>query len=150
MDEAVKAQQDLLAEFEKVADELKRVLAELEGSTLVKRLKAASRVQYTIAGRIGEHAGQSFGVPVNDLSDASAAALGELAEQETKGSESVSLIMDDMEAYFDRHRFVKIKAVLDDMRKQDVLGNLRQVATDLKTEKGLSMAQCEYWSDTLD
>ena len=41
MDEAVEQQQDLLAEFEKIADELNRVLANLEGSTLVKRLKAA-------------------------------------------------------------------------------------------------------------
>ena len=71
-------------------------------------------------------------------------------EQESKGSDTVSLIMDDMDAYFDRHRFVKIKAVLDDMRKQDVIGNLRQLAGDVKTEKGLSIAQCEYWSDTLD
>ena len=53
MDEAVAKQQDLLAEFEKIADELNRVLANLEGSTLVKRLKAASRMQYSIAGRIG-------------------------------------------------------------------------------------------------
>ena len=58
--------------------------------------------------------------------------------------------MDDMEAYFDRHRFVKIKTVLDDMRKQDVVGSLRELADDLKTEKGLSIAQCEFWSDTLD
>jgi hypothetical protein len=150
MDEAIKQQQDLLAEFEKVADELKRVLAELEGSTLVKRLKAASRLQYSIAGRIGEQVSQSFGVRVSDLGDASASALSKMAEQESKGSDSVSYIMDDMEAYFDRHRFVKIKTVLDDMRKQDVIGNLRQLANDVKTEKGLSIAQCEYWSDTLD
>ena len=52
VDEAVAKQQDLLAEFEKIADELNRVLANLEGSTLVKRLKAASRMQYSIAGRI--------------------------------------------------------------------------------------------------
>ena len=43
IEEAVKQQQDLLAEFEKIADELNRVLASLEGSTLLKRLKAASR-----------------------------------------------------------------------------------------------------------
>ena len=49
VDEAVVKQQDLLAEFEKIADELNRVLANLEGSTLVKRLKAASRLQYKIA-----------------------------------------------------------------------------------------------------
>ncbi|MBI3469540.1 MAG: hypothetical protein HY000_41590, partial [Planctomycetes bacterium] len=53
MDEAVAKQQDLLAEFEKIADELNRVLANLEGSTLVKRLKAASRLQNKIAGRLG-------------------------------------------------------------------------------------------------
>ena len=62
MDEAVAKQQDLLAEFEKIADELNRVLANLEGSTLVKRLKAASRMQYSIAGRIGDQVGDAFGV----------------------------------------------------------------------------------------
>ena len=43
VDQAVKEQKDLLAEFQKIADELNNVLANLEGSTLVKRLKAASR-----------------------------------------------------------------------------------------------------------
>ena len=150
MDEAVQKQQDLLAEFEKVADEMKRILAELEGSTLVKRLKAAARFQYTIGGLLGEQTSQSFGVRTNELSISAGAALAEVSEQESKGSEKVSLIMDDMEAYFDRHRYAKIKSVLDDMRKQDVIGNLRQLAGDLQTEKGLSIAQCEYWSDTLD
>ena len=58
--------------------------------------------------------------------------------------------MDDMQAYFERRRFVQFKAVLDDMLKQDVIGNLRQLGDDLRKEVGLSMAQCEYWSDTLD
>ena len=53
---------DLLAEFEKIADELNRVLANLEGSTLVKRLKAASRLQYKIGGRISDQLGDTFGV----------------------------------------------------------------------------------------
>ena len=35
VEEAVTEQQDLLAEFEKIADELNRVLANLEGSTLL-------------------------------------------------------------------------------------------------------------------
>ena len=58
MDEAVRKQQDLLAEFEKVADELNRVLANLEGSTLVKRLKAQSRMQNKVAGRLGDNVGR--------------------------------------------------------------------------------------------
>ena len=62
VDEAVKQQQDLLAEFAKIADELNRILANLEGSTLLKRLKAASRVQSKIAGRVSDQVGAAFGV----------------------------------------------------------------------------------------
>src|SRR5208337_4249446 len=60
------------------------------------------------------------------------------------------LIMDDMQSYFERRRFMQFKTVLDEMRKLDVVGNLRQLGDDLKKENGLSIAQCEYWSDTLD
>ena len=58
--------------------------------------------------------------------------------------------MDDMQSYFERRRFMQFKTVLDEMRKLDVVGNLRQLGDDLKKENGLSIAQCEYWSDTLD
>src|SRR4029079_11609639 len=58
--------------------------------------------------------------------------------------------MDDMAAYFDRRRLARFKVVLDDMRKQDVLGGLRQLSEDVSREQGVSMAQCEFWSDTMD
>jgi hypothetical protein len=64
--------------------------------------------------------------------------------------EKISYIMDDMAAYFERRRMVQFKLVLDDMRQQDVLGGLRQLSFDLPKEQGLSISQCEYWSDTLD
>ena len=73
-----------------------------------------------------------------------------MSEQEAKGSHDVSLIMDDMQSYFERRRFMRFKTVLDEMRKQDVIGSLRQLGDDLKKEHGLSIAQCEFWSDTLD
>lgn len=176
MDEAVAKQQDLLAEFEKIADELNRVLANLEGSTLVKRLKAASRVQYRIAGRLADLVSAAFGVPgkpsrhiprslldevSNQVGDA-LAVLGEaareargnlfkeLSNQEVKSSQNLSNIMDDMQAYYERRRFVQFKAVLDDMRRQDAIACLRQLGDDLEKETGLSIAQCEYWSDTFD
>ena len=60
------------------------------------------------------------------------------------------MIMDDMQAYFERRRFQRFKTVLDEMRKQDVVGSLRQFGDDLSNETGMSIAQCEYWSDTLD
>src|SRR5205085_6577444 len=73
-----------------------------------------------------------------------------LARQEEDSVQKVSYIMDDMAAYFDRRRLVKFKTVLNDMRKQDVLGGLRQLSDDVSREQGLSIAQCEYWSDVMD
>jgi hypothetical protein len=150
MEEAVVKQQDLLAEFEKIADELNRVLANLEGSTLVKRLKAASREQYKIGGRLIDLVGDAFGL-ANPVGKAGAPKmLDELSQQESKASGQVSIIMDDMHSYFERRRFMQFRTVLDEMRKLDVVGNLRQLGDDLKKENGVSIAQCEYWSDTLD
>jgi hypothetical protein len=189
VDEAVKQQQDLLAEFEKVANELNKVLANLEGSTLMKRLKAASRQQYAIAGRISDRIGDVFGMPVASrltdqpveegparftVNDSGLTPFGQaverkvdeaegtkdtptigelytkLSRQEDDSVQKVSYIMDDMAAYFERRRLVRFKTVFDDMRKQDVLGGLRQISDDVSREQGLSIAQAEYWSDTMD
>jgi hypothetical protein len=150
MEEAIVKQQDLLAEFEKIADELNRVLANLEGSTLVKRLKAASRVQYRIAGRLGDQINDAFGVAPSRVTSTKGPLLKELSGLENKSSHDISNIMDDMQSYFERRRFAQFKTVLDDMVKQDAIGNLRQLADDLPKENGLSIAQCEYWSDTFD
>jgi len=150
LDEAIQQQQDLLAEFEKIADELNRVLANLEGSTLVKRLKAASRMQYKIGGRINDQLKDTFGVAPSLVAEKPLKVIDELAEQESKASLDVSFIMDDMQAYFERRRFMKFKSVLDDMRQQDVIGSLRQLGDDVRKENGMSMAQTDFWSDTLD
>jgi hypothetical protein len=149
LDEAVKAQQDLLAEFEKIADELNQLLANLEGSTLVKRLKAASRKQYVIAGKIGDQLGGAFGQKAK-TDAAQVQALAQLSSQETASSQDLSTIMDDLEAYFERRRYQRFKTVLDEMRKEDAVGSLRQLGDDLAKEAGLSIAQCEFWSDTFD
>jgi len=149
LDEAVKAQQDLLAEFEKIADELDQLLANLEGSTLVKRLKAASRKQYTIAGKIADHIDGVFGQVAKDKGDTKQ-VLAQLSTQETAASQDVSRIMDDLEAYFERRRYQRFKVVLDEMQQEDAVGSLRQLGDDVVKEAGLSIAQCEFWSDTFD
>ncbi len=150
VDEAVKQQQDLLAEFAKIADELNRILANLEGSTLLKRLKAASRVQSKIAGRVSDQVSAAFGVAAPKVGPEPSKVIGEMSTEEDKASHTVSVIMDDMHAYFERRRFMRFKTVLDEMRKFDVVGSLRQIGDDVRKENGLSIAQCEYWSDTLD
>ena len=150
VEEAVVQQQDLLAEFEKISEELNRVLANLEGSTLVKRLKAASRVQTTVAGRINDEVAATFGLPAVKVGKGPTTRLSEMGKQEGEASQKVSVIMDDLQSYFERRRMAKFKTVLEDMKKQDVIGNLRQLGDDIRRENGVSIAQCEYWSDTLD
>ncbi len=147
VDEAVKEQKDLLAEFEKIANELNDILANLEGSTLVKRLKAASRQQYKIAGRLGDEIEAAFGGEKPEEFDETIATL---TEEEETSSDTVSLIMDDMEAYFERRRLARFKTILEEMRGEDVVGALRRIADDIPKEHGVSIAQAEFWSDTMD
>lgn len=149
VDDAVREQKDLLAEFEKIADELNTVLANLEGSTLVKRLKASARKQHQVATKLGTLIPNSFGV-IERKQSGSLPTFTDLSTVEAKSSQDVSNIMDDMSAYFDRSRFQRFKVVLDDMREQDVTAGLRNLGDDLRKENGLSIAQAEYWSETLD
>jgi hypothetical protein len=150
VEQAVTEQRDLLAEFERIANELNTVLGNLEGSTLVKRLKAASREQYAVAGKIDEVIGESFGKAPSYFEPKVKAAFTGLTAKEDQAVHNVSYIMDDMAAYFERRRLAQFKIVLDDMRKQDVLGSLRQLASDIPREQGLSISQAEYWSDVMD
>ncbi len=150
METAVRKQQDLLAEFDKIANELNNILANLEGSTLVKRLKAASREQYRVAGRVGDLVEGSFGKSARQIAPPQTTAYTELSKAENTSSQKLSTIMDDLQAYFERRKFLKFKTVLDDMKTQDVVGGLRQIADELPGEPGLSIAGCEFWWDTMD
>lgn len=150
VEEAIKQQADLLAEFDKIADELERVLANLEGSTLVKRLKAASRKQYKIGGEISAVVGDAFGVDANRIKGKPEEVFKDLSQQEAAASQEMSYIMDDLQAYLERRQLERFRSVLEEMRKQDAIGGLRQLGDDLKKENGLSLAQSEYWSDTFD
>jgi hypothetical protein len=149
LDDAVREQRDLLAEFEKIADELNELLANLEGTTLVKRLKASSRRQEQVARKLGTLVNEAFGA-----SESAKLMLSEtfrsLANVESESSQDVSYIMDDMEAYFERSRFMRFKVVLDEMREEQVVAGLRALGDDVRQENGLSIAQAEYWSESLD
>jgi hypothetical protein len=92
----------------------------------------------------------SFGKQSGQIDPTNKTVYTELAKVENNSSQNVSNIMDDLQAYFERRKFVKFKTVLDDMKKQDVVGGLRQIADELQTEPGLSIAGCEFWWDTMD
>ncbi|MDF1843998.1 MAG: hypothetical protein P1U77_21550 [Rubripirellula sp.] len=149
LDDAVDEQEDLLSEFEKVAGDLNDVLANLEGSTLVKRLKASSRHQQQVAASLASLVSNSFGVSDREK-EADGKLFAELGDREVRSSQEASNIMDDMSAYFDRSRYMLFKQVLEDMRKEDVTAELRILAEELRKENGLAISQAEYWSDTFD
>ncbi|QDU89830.1 hypothetical protein Pla175_32260 [Pirellulimonas nuda] len=150
LEEAVTEQEGLLAEFDKIADELNEILANLEGSTLVKRLKAASRTQYQIAGRAGEAVPESFGKVLSAVPQQPREVLKTLVKKQEESGLQVSYIMDDMDAYFERRQMTRFKQVLDEMREGDVLGGLRRLEGDLTQKQGIAIAESEYWSDSLD
>jgi len=149
LDEAIAKQEELLAEFAKVADELAAVMARLEGSTFVKRLKLASREQMGIGNRIAGLAAEAFGKP-EKRPEPVAKALGDVREQSLRETDKMSALMDDLQAYFERRQLPAFRTVLEEMKELDTLGSLRQLSDDVLKEAGMSIAQAEFWSDTFD
>ncbi len=149
LDQAVIEQEGLLEEFDKVAGEMNEILANLEGSTLVKRLKAASRGQQKVAAGLAGLVTNAFGVPDREK-HADGDAFLKLSEIELQASQDVSDLMDDMTAYFERSRLQLLQRVLEQMKQQDVTAGLRDLGNELRQENGLSISQAEFWSDNLD
>jgi hypothetical protein len=151
VDEAVQQQEDLLAEFAKVADELQKILNNLEGSTFVKRLKAASRRQLEVAGDLNKSRMDDFGVVKSQIDDRGQETAEKIAEREVAQSDSVYVIQEDLEAYYNRVQEGKFKTILNEMKTVQVVSQLREVAETVQDNlSGQSIAQAEFWSDTLD
>ena len=150
MTEAVQEQENLLAEFEKVSDELNRILADLEGSTFVKRLKAASRAQTQMATVLSDQVGENFG-KVSRRPDPSATTLfEELKQQEKLNLSSLDEIQQDMHAYYQRKQFTKFRNVLDEMQELDPFTGLDIKSEVMAGEVGWSFTMSEFWADTFD
>jgi hypothetical protein len=151
VDQAVQQQEDLLAEFAKVADELQKILNNLEGSTFVKRLKAASRRQLEVARDLSQTLRGSFGAVQDELDDHRRQQSEQIAKREVGHSDHVYVIQEDLEAYYNRVQQAKFKTVLNEMRDERVVSKLRRIADAVKDNlHGQSIAQAEFWSDALD
>ena len=116
VEEAVEEQEDLLAEFAKVAEELQKILDNLEASTFVKRLKAASRRQLDVANDLNQSLRSEFGVPETEVDEVSRERGAKIADRELAQSDSVYIIQEDLEAYFNRVQQGKFKTVLNEMK----------------------------------
>jgi hypothetical protein len=138
----------LIEEFGRVAAQLADVMARLEGTTFVKRLKAAARSELKVGEGLASIVSNAFG------KSAKPAAHVRQVDAVAKGNDEVgrkiSTVMDDLDAYAERRPQPVLRTVLEEMKELDVLGSLRQLTDDMRQESGLSIAQTEFWSDTLD
>ena len=151
MGSAVKEQRDLLAEFAKVSDQLSEILASLEASTFVKRLKAASRQQMTIAADLNKGTLDAFGLEKKDAPAEPAKTGDAIAGREKDQSENVHVIQGDLEAYFQRKQDMRFKNILDQMKKTEVVRELARLSDHVsKNLSGQSISASEYWADTID
>ena len=117
---------------------------------LVKRLKAESRGQTKIAGKI-ERPGRS--PPSASIPPRPSRRRGprrRWSGQEAKGSQSVSSSWTTCRVVLRASKYARFKTVLDEMRQQGRHRWPPPARRRSQEGKGLSIALCEYWSDTLD
>lgn len=151
LEEAVEEQMDLLAEFEKIREELQGILDNLEGSTFVKRLKAASRRQIDVANNVNRVLKSSFGVSSEDVPDVDRKVASKIVERENAESENVYTIQEDLEAYFNRKQQGKYLTVLNEMRDTEVAIKLKEIGDSaVSNRNGELIVKAEFWADSLD
>lgn len=151
LDEAVEEQADLLAEFEKVREDLQKIMDDLDNSTFVKRLKSASRRQLELAADLNRTLFRGFGVSSIQLEERERQQTERIAAREENESQTVWLIRTDMEAYYSRRKEEKFRRIADEMNELDVVSKLSQLGTRVRSNlSGDSISRVEYWADTLD
>jgi hypothetical protein len=151
VDEAVEEQGELLAEFNRVMGELAKLLQDLQGSTFVKRLKAAARNEISLAATLHDRLQTSFGEDPQLLPKDDHTLLRQLYQKQFDTASDVRLIQEDLIAYFDRSQQQKFKQVHDEMKTTKVVSNFKQMSSAVtRNLSGETIAQAEYWSDQLD
>ncbi len=151
MDQAVAEQEELLAEFNSVMGEMAKLLQELQGSTFVKRLKAAAREELTLASSLHDQLQDSFGDESDSLDDADQALLRRLYVAQSDTSTDVRMIQEDLSAYFERVQQKKFQTVRDEMRNTKVVSNFKRMSVATRENlSGETIAQAEFWADQLD
>jgi hypothetical protein len=151
IEQAVEEQERLLAEFNRVMDQLAQIMQDLQGSTFVKRLKAAADAELSIAADLHEKLQSDFGSEPMRLNDANRKMLQRLYAHQSDTARDVRLIQEDLAAYFERTRQDKFKQVHDEMKSSEVVSKFKSMSTALiANHSGDTIAQAEYWSDQLD
>ena len=144
----VEKQRQLIEDFAKISQQLADVMSRLEGTTFVKRLKSAARSELKVGEGLASIVSSGFGKSVK--AEPHLRQVDAVAKGNDEVGKKLSAVMDDLDAYSERRPQPALRTVLEEMKELDVLGCLRQLTDDMKQESGLSIAQTEFWSDTLD
>lgn len=148
---AVDDQEALLAEFQLIAEELQKLIGNLEGSTFVKRLKAMSRRELVLANDIDSSTLTAFGESQANVKDATQKRIDVLAQRQRTHSSTMQNIIDDLDAYANRVSDAKYKTVLEEMTNTEIVKQVAMVADRMViNEPGMSIAQAELLADTMD
>jgi len=151
MEAAIDEQEELLAEFESVMEELQKLISDLEGSTFVKRLKAMSRRELVMAQDVTDSTLKGFGVSRKELKPATVDRAKLLAKRQRAHESTLQTIEDDLQAYSNRVQKGKFKIVLAEMRDLSAVKQTGIVAERIvSNEPGTSIAQVEFLADTFD
>lgn len=151
LDKALDEQKQLLEAFAKATDQMKDLLASLEGSTFVKRFKAASRKQMSIASMLNAGTLDAFGLDKKRVAEKQASKAREVAVQQTDASSVLRVIQSDLDAYYQRKQDMRFKNILDQMKKTEVVAAIARIGEEAKTNwTGRSIAASEYWADVID
>ncbi|PAY20252.1 hypothetical protein CKO51_07415 [Rhodopirellula sp. SM50] len=143
---AIEDQTDLVAEFDAVAEELKELMGNMEGSTLVKRLKSVSRLQDRVAMQLGRSIESTFGQAPESNGDVLQSVVADVIESAAR----VRTVLDDLEAFCQRREIEHFQSVLDEMTQARVLEQLKALQERVPVRPGVSISAAEYWSDNLD
>jgi len=154
---AVAEQEALIEAFNEVAGDIQQVLANLENSTFVKRLKAASRKQSESAEVLDVAVVQGFGSVVATAIDDVAEAATLVADREKIEAKKLGHLYSDLDAYTDRLRSRGATTAPKFERLMDEWSDVRPVflVEDLTTHAGRgrpseARSSANFLSDTLD
>lgn len=148
---AVEEQEQLLAEFNRVMGEMAKILQGLQGSTFVKRLKAAADAELALASNLHQGLSSQFGEETVQLKEDDSRRLEQLQMKQVETTNDVRLIQDDLKAYFERTQKPNFQQVHNEMKDTEVVSEFKQMANDVTTNlAGEVVAHAEFWSDKLD
>ncbi len=144
-------QTDLLAAFEKVREDMQKIMDDLDNSTFVKRLKAASRRQLELASGLNRTLFTGFGRNASDLDERHHEQTERIATSVEEEGRTIWVIKSDMEAYFSRRKEEKFRRIADQMEELNIVTRMESLGARVRDNKsGDSISRVEFWADTLD